>query len=150
MLYQFKIDLAQIHLGCEIKNKQNTTVFVLFSRNSISWVTIILTRLRKQTSVTSNKTINGKIWLQWFGRDLNSVTVNRHEIDAVVFEIKRRFRDDTVVSVIIHYTDHHSCEQLTQKQIFLVMLQFPVGTVKLLTSTRRSGYFAVPCCKALT
>ena len=31
----------------------------------------------------------------------------------------------------------------------LVMLWFPVGTVKLLTSTRRSEYFAVPCCKAL-
>ena len=118
MLYQFKTNLTGIHLGCEIKSKQSRTVFVRFSRNSISCVTVILTCLRKQTNVTSNKTITGKIWLQWFGRDLNSVTVNRHEIDAVVFEIKRRFGDDTVASVIVHYTDHHSCGQLTQKQIF--------------------------------
>ena len=59
--------------------------------------------------------------------------------------------DDIAVSVIFNYTNHHSCKLLSQKQVFFGMLRFPVNTVKLLTSTRRSGYFEVQySCKALT
>ena len=118
MLYQLKTDLARIHLSRKVKNKQSTTVLVLFSQNSVSCFAIVLTGFPKQMNITSNKMIIVKIRLQWFGGDLNSVAVNRHEIDVVVFEIKRRFGDDIVVSVIVDYTDHYSCGQLTQKQVF--------------------------------
>ena len=118
MLYQLKTDLARIHLRRKIKSKQSTTVLVLFSRNSVPCVAIVLTRLRKQTNITSNKTIVVKIRLQWFEGGLDSVAVNRHKIDVAVFEIKWRFGDDTVVSVVFDYTDYHSCGQLTQKQVF--------------------------------
>ena len=106
VLYQFETDLARIHLRLEMKSKQGATVFVLFSRNSVPRVAILLTCLRKQTKITSNKTIVGKIQLQRFGGDLNSVTVNRHEIDVVVLEMKWKFGNDTVVSVVVHHIDH--------------------------------------------
>ena len=108
VLYQFETDLARIHLRRENESEQGTTVLVLFSRNSVPRVAIILTRLRKQTKITSNKTIVGEIRLQRFGRDLNSVPVNRHEIDVVVLEMKRRFGYDTVVCVVVHHTDYQS------------------------------------------
>ena len=108
MPYQFETDLARIHLRREIKNEQGTTVLVLFSRNSVPRVTIILTCLHKQMKITLNKMIVGKIRLQRFGRDLNSVPVNRHEIDVVVLEMKRRFGYDTVVCVVVHHTDYQS------------------------------------------
>ena len=118
VLYQFETDLARIHLRREIESEQGTTVLVLFSRNSVPRVAMILTRLRKQTKITSNKTIIGKIRLQLFGRDLNPVPVNRHEIDVVVFEMKRRFDYDTVVSVVVHHTDYQLSRYLTQEQVF--------------------------------
>ena len=150
MFNQLKTYLARIHLRRKIKSKQSTTVVVLFSRDSVPCVAIILTRLHKQMNITLNKTIVVKIRLKWFQKDLNSVAVNRHEIDAVVFEIKKGFGVDIAVCVVVDYTIHHLCGQLSQNKFFLVMVCFPVGTVKLLTSTRRSGYFVVPCCKALT
>ena len=114
VLYQFETDFARIHLRREIESEQGTTVLVLFLRNSVPRVAIILTRLRKQTKITSNKTIVGKIRLQRFGRDLNSVPVNRHEIDVVVLEMKRRFGYDTVVCVVVHHTD---CQRWAERNL---------------------------------
>ena len=122
VFYQLETDFTRIHLGCEIKSLlliQRTTVLVLFSRNIVACVAIILTGLRKQTEVTLNKAVVGKVRLQGFGRDLNTVTIKRHEIDAVVLEMERRFGDDPVVSVVVHHTDHRSSRQLPQKQVFL-------------------------------
>ena len=118
VFYQLETDFTRIYLGCEIKSKQRTTVLALFSRNIIACVAIILTGLRKQMEVTSNKAVVGKVRLQEFGRDLNNIMIKRHEIDAVVLEMERRFGDDPVVSVVVHHTDHRS-RQLPQKQVFL-------------------------------
>ena len=115
-----------------MESKQGTTVLVLFLRNSVPRVAILLTCLRKQTKITSNKTIVGKVRLQCFGRDLNSVPVNRHEIDVVVLEIKRRFGNDTVVSIVIHHTDHQSSRQLPPKQVFFIDTLIPCRHSKTL------------------
>ena len=150
VFYQLKTDFTRIHLGCEIKSKQRTTIFVLFSRNIVACVAIVLTGLRKQTKVTSNIAVVGKVRLQGFGRHLNTVTIKRHEIDTVVLEMKRIFGDYPIVGVVIHHTDHVRVGNCPKNKFSLVMLRFPVGTVKLLTFTCGSGYFVVLCCKALT
>ena len=122
MFYQLETGFTGIRLGCEIETKQNITVLVLFARNTVVCVAIVLTCLRKQTKVTSNKEVVGKVRFQGFGRDLNTVTIKRHEIDAVMLEIERRFDNKPIVSVVVHHTDHHLNRKLPQKQVSLVML----------------------------
>ena len=141
LFYQLETDFTRIHLRCEIKSKQCTTVLILFSRNTVVCVAII------QTKITSNKAVVDKVRLQGFGRDLNTITIKCHEIDAVVLKIEKRFGDDPVVMSTIPITIRVG--NYPKNKFFSVMLRFPDGTVKLLTSTRRIGYFAVPCCKAL-